>query len=234
MSDTPNAAAQTADFEFAALNAAKNYRSALLREFAEPLRGQVLEVGAGIGQITAMLWQNPAITKLVSIEPDANFCAQFRAAWPAQQLIEGTIDDLPGAESWNAILSVNVLEHIADDVDALRRMRQLATPGGRVIVFVPALPCIYGQMDKAMGHHRRYTLASLKKAYLAAGLKPVKGRYMNIVGAPAWWWQGRARKKDKLSAPATLAFDRLVPILSAIERLLWVPFGQSVYLVGRA
>ena len=84
-----------------------------------------------------------------------------------------------------------------------------------------------------MGHFRRYTLRSLKHAYVAAGLKPVRGKYMNIVGAPAWWWQGRVMKREKLSEPATRAFDRLVPYLSAMERLIPPPFGQSVFLVGQ-
>ena len=61
------------DFEFAALSEAQNYRDALLREFSKHLRGHVLEVGSGIGQITGELLRNRAITKLVSIEPHPGF-----------------------------------------------------------------------------------------------------------------------------------------------------------------
>ena len=89
MSELPNQMAQTEDFEFAALDEAKNYREALLQEFSQQLQGQVCEVGAGIGQITGMLLQRPAITRLVSVEPDAKFCARFRAAFPAMKLSKG-------------------------------------------------------------------------------------------------------------------------------------------------
>ncbi|MEI9863103.1 MAG: class I SAM-dependent methyltransferase [Limisphaerales bacterium] len=88
------------------------------------MRGQVLEVGAGIGQITGMLLQRPAITRLVSIEPDPNFCRRFRATFPAHEIVEGTVDDLKGEEAWNAILSVNVLEHIETDERELAVYRQ--------------------------------------------------------------------------------------------------------------
>lgn len=115
MNGLPNETARTEDFEFAALNEAKNYRAALLREFSEHLRGHVLEVGAGIGQITADLLRNASITRLLSIEPDPKFCAGFRAALPGRDLLQGTIEDLKNDDPWNVILSINVLEHISAD-----------------------------------------------------------------------------------------------------------------------
>lgn len=237
MSDTPNAAAQTADFEFAALNAAKNYRSALLREFAEPLRGQVLEVGAGIGQITAMLWQNPAITKLVSIEPDANFCAQFRAAWPAQQLIEGTIDDLPGAESWNAILSVNVLEHIEADERELASYRQkLAPTKGALCLFVPARPEIYAPIDRDFGHFRRYTRPELRQKLERAGFEIVRLRYYNFIGYFAWWLTFCVLKKRGFDLASVRFFDCILfpPMHGWETKICAPPLGQSLLVVARA
>lgn len=78
MKERPNESALNRSFEFDALNEAENCRRALLREFAGTLRGRVIEVGSGIGQITERLRQIPAITFLQSIEPDAAFCAEFR------------------------------------------------------------------------------------------------------------------------------------------------------------
>ena len=102
MTHQPNSFAQTADFEFAALNEAKNYRLALLRDFGPHLRGNVLEVGAGIGQITSELAQMAKIEKLLSIEPHAAFCAQFRARLPRLDLLEGTVGDLKAEANWDA------------------------------------------------------------------------------------------------------------------------------------
>jgi len=138
------------------------------------------------------------------------------------------------AGRFGSVVCLNVLEHIADDVQALARMKSLLRPGGTAVVLVPALPCIYGEMDKAMGHLRRYTVSSLRRAFVQAGLKPVCARYMNMAGVPAWWWRGKVRKQAKIPESATRLFDRMVPVLSAIESLLPVLFGQSVLVVGKA
>src|ERR1043165_3846226 len=84
MSERPNEKASTADFEFTALREARNYRHALVREFAPHLRGRVMEVGSGIGQITELLRELPDVKELVAVEPDPNFCAEFRKLHPSQ------------------------------------------------------------------------------------------------------------------------------------------------------
>src|SRR3569832_1216539 len=121
----PNAIASTEDFEFQALDEAKNYRSALLREFGPHLKGNVLEVGAGIGQLTVEFCACPDIEKLCAIEPDYNFCERIRLKLPDQYLVHGTIENLTEYVGWNAILSVNVLEHIENDEAELERYSQL-------------------------------------------------------------------------------------------------------------
>jgi len=114
VSQAPNSSASTKDFEFAALNNAANYRQALLREFSEFLRGDVVEVGAGIGQITEPLSRMSAVRRVVAVEPDPEFCAQHRSKYPDHELIEGTANSLQPDQDWDAVLSVNVLEHIGE------------------------------------------------------------------------------------------------------------------------
>src|SRR6476660_4385528 len=115
MTSPPNTMAQTADFEFSALSEATNYRRALLRDFDSYLQGNVLEVGAGIGQITSDLLRMPQIKKLISVEPDAAFCARIREQFPVHDLLQGTVNELKSEFDWDAILSINVLEHIEED-----------------------------------------------------------------------------------------------------------------------
>jgi SAM-dependent methyltransferase len=237
MSVSPNAAAKTEDFEFAALNEAKNYRQALLREFSEYLRGRTLEVGAGIGQITAEMLQIRAITKLVSIEPDAKFCARFRAAFPTHNIIEGTIDDLVGEEAWNAILSVNVLEHIQDDERELAIYRQkLAREKGVLCLFVPARPEIYAPIDRDFGHFRRYTKPELRQKLERAGFEMVRLRYYNLVGYFAWWLSFCVLKKRGFDLPSVRFFDRIIfpPVHGLESKICAPPFGQSLLAVARA
>ncbi|MEI7533780.1 MAG: methyltransferase domain-containing protein [Verrucomicrobiae bacterium] len=237
MSAPPNATAQTEDFEFAALDEAKNYREALLREFSSHLRGQVLEVGAGIGQIAAMLLQNPTITKLVSIEPDTQFCAKFRAALPTQPIIEGTIDDLADGENWNAILSVNVLEHIEADERELAIYRQILAPAkGALCLFVPARQEIYAPIDRDFGHFRRYTRPELHQKLERAGFEIMRLRYYNFIGYFAWWLSFCVLKKRGFDLPSVRFFDRVLfpPMHSWETKICAPPFGQSLLAVARA
>jgi SAM-dependent methyltransferase len=237
MTAIPNAAAQTEDFEFAALNEAKNYQQALLGEFSGHLRGRVLEVGAGIGQITRRLRDNPAVTRLVSIEPDPGFCAQWRAAFPTLHLIEGTIENLPGAEPWNAILSVNVLEHIQADERELAIYREkLARENGTLCLFVPARPEIYAPIDQDFGHFRRYTRPELRGKLERAGFEILRLRYYNFAGYFAWWLGFCVLKKRGFDLPSVRFFDRFIfPPMHGLEtHVCPPPIGQSLLVVARA
>jgi SAM-dependent methyltransferase len=237
MSGLPNETAQTENFEFAALSEAKNYRNALLREFSEQLRGSVLEVGAGIGQITAQLLQNPAITRLVSVEPDPKFCAGLRAAFPAHTIIEGTIDDLKNDDLWNAILSVNVLEHISEDELELGIYRQkLSREKGTLCLFVPARPEIYAPIDKDFGHFRRYTKPELRGKLERTGFEILKLRYYNFAGYFAWWLNFCVLKKRGFGLQSVRLFDRVIfPPFHAIEsKICPPPIGQSLLVIARS
>jgi hypothetical protein len=66
-----------------------------------------------------------------------------------------------------------VLEHIPDDVGSLRALHRMLQPGGRLVLLVPALPAIYGTLDEALGHVRRYTAGELRKKYRQAGFRTV-------------------------------------------------------------
>src|ERR1041385_4328095 len=163
MSQAPNAIANSKDFEFAALNNAANYRQALLSEFGQFLRGEVVEVGAGIGQITEPLLRASAVKRVVAVEPDPDFCREHRAKFPQHELIEGTAKDLQSNQDWDAVLSVNVLEHIEDHEAELKLYAtMLRKRQGHLCLFVPARPEIFSPIDKDFGHFRRYRRKQLQ------------------------------------------------------------------------
>ncbi len=233
----PNESAHSADFEFAALSEARNYREALVRDFSPWLQGRVLEVGAGIGQITNLLRHHPAVTKLVSVEPDAAFCARLRSALPGLTVIEGTIDDLLPGEDWNAIVSINVLEHIAEDARELGIYRRVLTrKNGALCLFVPARPEIYAPIDKDFGHFRRYTRSELQNKLERAGFAIERLWYFNCVGYFAWWLNFCLLQKRAFDLGSVRFFDRCIfPLVHALEwGLVHPPFGQSLLAVARA
>ena len=149
MNEPPHEPAISANFEFDALSTANNYRRAVVREFTPHLQRRVIEIGAGIGQITELLRQIPELRYLLSIEPDSEFCKQFRKSFPGQALIEGTIHSLGCDENWNVLVSINVLEHIRDDERELAVYHKLLRPEkGRLCLFVPARQEIYAPIDR--------------------------------------------------------------------------------------
>lgn len=237
MNERPNEKAHSANFEFDALRAAENYRRALVREFASHLRGRIIEVGAGIGQITALLRKIPAVEHLLPIEPDPGFCREFRLTFPSEPLIEGTIDSLTDDQLWNGIVSINVLEHIREDERELKSYAHLLAPErGRLCLFVPARQEIYAPIDADFGHHRRYSKAELKRKLENAGFEIVRLKYFNSVGYFAWWLNFCVLKQRKFNVNSVRFFDRVIfPCVHWCEsRLCAPPFGQSLIAVGKA
>lgn len=225
------------DFEFAALSEAKNYRAALMHEFNSHLHGNVLEVGAGIGQITSELLQIPKIRKLLSIEPDAKLCEQLRSQFPEHDLLQGTVRDLKSQVNWNAIVSINVLEHIENDKEELIAYHSLLrASGGALCLFVPARPEIHAPIDKDFGHFRRYTKRDLRMKLEDAGFTIGRIRYYNFIGYFAWWMSFCVLKKRSFEVSAVRLFDRAIfPLLHRFEsRICAPPIGQSLIAVAKA
>jgi SAM-dependent methyltransferase len=140
-------------------------------------------------------------------------------------------DETLACERLDTIICLNVLEHVHDDQLSLGTMRRLLQPGGRLVLLVPALPAIYGSLDRALGHFRRYTPAELERKYDAAGLRLRHREYFNLAGVPGWWFTGRVLRREIIPRGALRWYDALVPLFR-LERLLPWRVGQSLIAVG--
>ena len=237
MAEAPNALADTNDFEFAALSEARNYRAALFKEFGAHLKGEVLEVGAGVGQMTEHLVSLPGVRRALAVEPDTAYCRRHREQYPKHEVLEGTAADVPPGTAWDAILSINVLEHIGDDTGELRRYAQLLRErGGALCLFVPARPEIYAPIDKDFGHFRRYTRPELRDKLVGAGFDVLRLNYFNFVGYFAWWLNFCLLKKRAFEVAKVRLFDRAIfPSVHFLESgIARPPFGQSLIAVARS
>ena len=237
MKELPNESAATADFEFAALRAARNYRQALLKLFAPHLSGRVIEIGAGVGQFTELLGRQPQIRQLLAIEPDSRFCKEFRKSLPNQALLEGIITTMTDPVSWNGIVSINVLEHIREDEEELGNyFKLLREQRGKLCLFVPARQEIYAPMDKDVGHHRRYSRPELRTKLERAGFKPLQLHYFNFTGYFLWWLNFCVLRQRKFNIGSVGLFDRFIfPCTFGLEsHVCWPPFGQSLVAVAEA
>lgn len=237
MSEQPNVMADTNDFEFAALNEARNYRAALFKEFGGHLKGNVLEVGAGVGQMTEHLVSLPGVQRALAVEPDPAYCKRHRADFPSHEVLEGTAADVPPGDAWDAILSINVLEHIREDEAELQRYaRMLRERRGVLCLFVPARPEIYAPIDKDFGHFRRYTRTELRRKLTANGFEMLRLNYFNCVGYFAWWLNFCLLKKRTFEQAKVRLFDRAIfPTVHALESgFIRPPFGQSLIAIARS
>ena len=235
--DRPNESASTEDFEFKALQEAVNYRQSLLDEFGPWLRGSVIEIGAGIGQLTGGLAGAPGVQRLLPVEPDDRFVEAFRRSHPGRELLVGTAADIPPGQTWNALVSVNVLEHIRDDEAELALWGSLLRPAsGHLCLFVPARPEIYAPLDKDFGHFRRYTKPELRQKLEAAGYEVVRLCYFNFIGYFAWWASFVLLGQRSFKAASVRLFDRLIfPWAHGLEKSVCrPPLGQSLLAIAKA
>jgi len=200
--------------------------------------GRVLEVGCGVGTITRFLSMHA--DEVVGLDPVDRFVDRFSQAFAHMTHVsarQGFLEDLPvpkdESRMFDTVVNCNVLEHIEDDVEAVTTMAQQLRPGGRLAVFVPAGPLAFGRLDRELGHFRRYTRRSLRAVFEAAGLQWIEGRYSNSVGLLGWWFNSVVLRCKTVPIKQAVAFNRLVPLISAIERMIPLPFGQSVVGVGR-
>jgi SAM-dependent methyltransferase len=151
---------------------------------------------------------------------------------PRVEVVAYDLDRSPpapiAARRFDAIVAVNVIEHIQDDVGLVERLAGLLKPGGKLLVYVPACPFAFGTLDAALGHFRRYTPASLSALMQRAGLTPEWPRYINILGLLGWWWNGRALRRTQVSPSQVAVFERLIPLVR-IEDRIRLPIGLGVY-----
>jgi SAM-dependent methyltransferase len=225
------------NFEFDALRWARNYRIALIAEFGAYLRGRVVEVGAGIGQMTELVVRAPGVTEVLAVEPDPRFGEEFRRRLPGTPLIQGTVSQVESGRPCDCIVSVNVLEHIeADEAELRSYARLLKAARGVLCLFVPARPEIYAPIDKDFGHHRRYTRPVLHARLKAAGFEILRLNYFNLIGYFAWGLNFRLLRKRSFDERAVRFFDGAIfPVGHFLEsRLIRPPIGQSLLAVGRA
>ena len=138
------------------------------------------------------------------------------------------------AEQLDTIVLSNVLEHIPDDASAVRRFRQILPEGGKVVVLVPALPQLFGSIDEAVGHYRRYTPEALRQVLEGNGFQVDTLEWMNLVGIPGWFMNSRVMRRRSVPKLQLKVYDRIAPLLAKAESQVKLPVGMSLFAVARA
>jgi 2-polyprenyl-3-methyl-5-hydroxy-6-metoxy-1,4-benzoquinol methylase len=216
-----------------ALEHAENYVDWIYALVAPYAGRNVLEIGAGHGDLTERLRTGRTVTATdLSQRCLANLRERF-ADCPNVEVRKADVTALSLRDKYDSVILVNVLEHIDDDVKALADLRSLLRPGGHVCVFVPAFEGLYSEFDWNVGHRRRYRRSQLASTFDRAGFAVTDLRYINTAGALAWWTFARQLGQVPTRQWSVSAYDRaVVPLLRRLEHGRSPRFGQSLLCVG--
>lgn len=221
---------------FAKATCWKRYWISKLQPF---IKGEVLEVGAGIGSNTLLLAKT-AGQRWVSLEPDPLLAEVLRAkvrtgaAGEQVEVRTGTLKALAPEEAFDTILYIDVLEHIENDHAEVRAALSHLKPGGRLVVLSPAHGWLFSPFDKAIGHFRRYTSVTLAKL-TPPGARLTSLFYLDSVGLLASTGN-RLLLRAPLPSPGQIRlWDKfMVPCSRALDQLTGFKLGRSVIGIWEA
>jgi SAM-dependent methyltransferase len=206
--------------------------------FGDALAGDVLDHGAGTGILSERLLARAA--RVVALEPEPvlfdRLCQRFASSSRVTPL-QGTLATYlarHGPGRLDAVVSSNVLEHLPDDLDCLCQMREALRPGGALAIYVPARPELFGSLDQAVGHVRRYTRPTLNSRLEQAGFFVEWVRYANLAGVLPWLVSGRVLRRRAIASQSLRWFDRWIfPASARLEALLPIPYGLNLAALAR-
>lgn len=217
---------------------AAHWKRYVARHLSPYVRGNVLEVGAGIGATTEALLDGSQ-TSWTCLEPDEELAERLRARFPGPyrgvpvSVLRGTTEVLPDDVAFDCVLYVDVLEHLDDDTVELRRAATRLAPGGAIVAVSPACPWLYSPFDRHVGHRRRYSGAALLAA-TPGELRLERVWHLDAAGLLASL-ANRMWLSQALPSPRQiLIWDRwLVPISRALDPVLGYTAGRSIASIWR-
>ena len=214
------------------LSRARRLARWMFDQYAHAVRGDVAELGPGVGTFSERMLAR-GIRRLHLVEPEPEFADVLErrfAADPRTTLARETLPDAPSLRNgrrFDFLLCQNVLEHVAEHEEAVRTMAYALRPGGRLTLIVPAGPRLYGSLDRAYGHHRRYTPPMVRDLVETAGLRLVDLYAFNLLGVAGWWVKGRLGAK-RLGGRSLRAYELLLPLWRPVEARVRPPWGLSL------
>jgi glycosyltransferase involved in cell wall biosynthesis len=219
------------------LTGTPQYISWVTRVLRPHLGDRVLEIGAGLGNLTGRLMARKL--HYVAGEGDALYLHALRNRFLRTPNVtvcelhpEEPADYGPGAGQFDTALCVNVLESVKDPVEVLTSLRTCLAPGGSVLVLVPQGKGLYGSLDKGMGQLRRFSREELGQMLGQTGFQIEQMYQLNKIGALSWWLFGKVLGQKTISRPALKLFDKTVWFWRRVDGLLPWP-GLSLVAVAK-
>jgi SAM-dependent methyltransferase len=214
-----------------------NYNKWIFENISEGVGHNIIEFGCGLGNITDFLVKEG--NKVTAVDINEEFVKYAAKKYAGNKNVKVMKMDLLKPDKkiksagYDTAILLNVLEHIKDDAGAVRNAASVLGPKGKFLVLVPALQGIYGTMDRAVGHYKRYEKAGLKKLMEDNGFEVKKIFYLNSIGVFGWFINGRILNRKDISSRQAMIFDRIIlPFIKPLERFVKPFFGQSLVVIA--
>lgn len=210
------------------------YNRWTLGKFAKFLSGQILEIGCGIGNFTKFLERYGEVK---AIDVNNDYIKQ------ATKLLNGKVQigrgDIEKGQyffkdiKFNTVVCINVLEHVKNDLQAIRNIYKLLKPGGTLILLVPAHAFLFSVIDQSIGHFRRYEKEELINILLQNGFEIKKISKLNLIGAIGWYISGKLFKKNEVNESKIAIFNLISPFFLLLENISEPPIGTSILVIAQ-
>lgn len=216
------------------MNQAVWYNQWTLNRFNRYLRGEILEVGCGIGNFTTFLTK---YGKIYAIDIQENYLT-YTAKLIGKKGKVGYGDIEKGnyffnGQQFDSIVCLNVLEHIKDDRLALNNLFKLLKKTGTLILLVPSHQYLYGEIDKFISHYRRYDKLDLVYRLEKIGFKIITSKKLNFLGALGWFMTGKILRRNTIEERSIKIFNLISPFILPLENLFEPPIGISILIVAK-
>lgn len=221
---------------------AKQFNRWLFNTIAPWCRGELLEVGSGIGNLSAFFLDHGF--HLTATDLRKEYCQRLQKQFGHHPGLRQVVNlDLVDPDfntryasltnSFDTVVALNVVEHIRNDELAIAHCHQMLKPGGRLIVLVPAYRWLFNAFDNELGHYKRYNAKRLSLLMEDQGMELIDTSYFNAAGIFGWWLNGSLLRRKIIPASQLNTFDKMVPVLKLIDRITFHRLGLSVIGVGR-
>ncbi len=217
------------------MSKAPNYNKWIFNNIKPYIGKEILEIGGGIGNMTKFFINQKLVVSTDIAEYNINkLKTNFKSRnnfFPIKTDISKTTSALK-MFSFDTVICINVLEHIKNDFAALKNMNSILNKKGKLIIMVPAFTLLYGTIDKADSHYRRYNKKAIFKKIKKSGFKIIKCVYMNIPGFFGWYYHNRMIKAELHPEEDISFFDKIVPFFAFFEKIFKPPFGLSLIIIA--
>ena len=218
--------------ELAIFAQAHNWKQYWVSQVAPYIKGDVLEVGAGIGSNTSIL-RCLTSGRWLCLEPDARLLSELRANVAASMPLRvdavcSSVVSLPPEELFDTVLYIDVLEHVADDISEIAAAAKHTRGKGHIIVLSPAHQLLYSPFDRAIGHYRRYDRASLLRC-TPSNAQPARVSYLDSAGCVLSLANRVMLRQHSPSLKQILFWDSyIIPISRFVDSVFGFRLGKSI------